>query len=104
MPAIKVSNQVTAANAVTGLKFSKQANPFLATLWASGVTVTDVIGFSVGSEDYLLAGNPNVEATDIANFLVDRILDREPCQDGELFVPVTATTAVNFGLIIEEVV
>jgi len=104
MPAIKISNQTTVANAVTGLKFSKQANPFLATLWASGVTVTDVIGFSVGSEDYLLAGNPNVEATDIANFLVDRILDREPCQDGELFVPVTATTAVNFGLIIEEVV
>jgi len=104
MPAIKVSNQATSANSVTGLKFSKQANPFLATLWASGVTVTDVIGFSVGSEDYLLAGNPNVEATDVANFLVDRILDREPCQDGELFIPITATTAVNFGLIIEEVV
>lgn len=104
MPAIKVSNQATTANAVTGLKFSKQANPFLATLWASAVTVTDVIGFSVGSEDYLLSGNPNVEATDVANFLVDRILDREPCQDGELFIPVTASTAVNFGLIIEEVI
>jgi len=104
MPAIKINDQATVANAVTGLKFSKQANPFLATMWASGVTVTDVIGFSVGSEDYLLAANPNLEATNIANFLVDRILDREPCQDGELFVPVTATTAVNFGLIIEEVV
>ncbi|MEE8538015.1 MAG: hypothetical protein V3S71_08395 [Acidobacteriota bacterium] len=103
MPAIKIANQATAANAVTGLKFSKQAGPFLASLWASAVTVTDVIGFSVGSEDYLLAANPNLEATDIANFLVDRILDREPCQDGELFVPVTATTAVGFGLIIEQV-
>jgi len=100
MPAIKINDQATIANAVTGLKFSKQANPFLATMWASGVTVSDVIGFSVGSEDYLLAANPNLEATNIANFLVDRILDREPCQDGELFVPVTATTAVNFGLII----
>jgi hypothetical protein len=104
MPCIKISDQATSANAVTGLKFSKQSNPFLATLWASGVTVTDVISFSVGSEDYLLNANPNLEATNIANFLVDRILEREPCQNGELFLAVTATTAVNFGLIIEEVI
>lgn len=103
MPSIKVANQATATNAVNGLKFSKLSAPALLSLYASAVTVTDTIGLSVGSEDFLVDAGPNIEASaDVVDTNRDQILFSEPVPDGDIFLPVVATTAVNFLLVIEE--
>ena len=104
MPSIKVANQVTAANALNGLKFSKLARPSLISLWASAVTVTDVISLSVGDREVLNAANPNIEASaDVVDTGRDQILFAEPAEANEdLFMPVTAGTAVGFLLLIDE--
>jgi len=105
MPSIKVSNQVTAANALNGLKFSKLAGPALISLWVSAVTVTDTVGFSVGDREVLNAANPNIEiSADVVDTSRDQVLFAEPAEGGEdLFMPVVATTAVGFLLLIDEI-
>jgi len=104
MPSIKVANQVTAANALNGLKFSKLAVPALISLWAAAVTVTDVVGLSVGDREVLNAANPNIEiSADVVDTGRDQILFAEPAEGGEdLFMPVTATTAIGFLVLIDE--
>lgn len=104
MPSIKVSNQATNPNALTGLKFVKLAGPALVSLWLSGVTVTDTVGFSVGDREILNAANPNIEiSADVVDVSRDGVLFAEPGGGGEeLFMPVTATTAINFLVLIDE--
>lgn len=103
MPAIKRTNVATTANAVNGLKFEDiPAGGALVSLYASGVTVADTISFSVGSEDFLLDAEVNIEASaDVVDTDRDQILFQEPCPAGKMFVPITATTAVNFLLVLE---
>lgn len=103
MPAIKVANQATTTNAVNGLKFEDvPRGGALASLYASAVTVTDTIGFSVGSEDFLVNANPNIEiSADVVDTDRDQILFQEPVPAGKIFVPITATTAVGFLLVLE---
>lgn len=104
MPSIKSSNQATAANALNGLKFSKLLAPALVSLWLSGVTVTDTVGFSIGDREVLLAANPNIEiSADVVDTGRDQVLFAEPAEEGDLFMPVTATTAVNFLVLIDDV-
>ena len=104
MPSIKVANQATAANALNGLKFVKLAVDSLISLWASAVTVTDVIGLSVGDREVLNAANPNIEiSADVVDTNRDQILFAEPAAAGEeLFMPTTSTTAVGFLVLIDE--
>jgi hypothetical protein len=104
MPSIRISNQATSANALNGLKFSKLAAPALLSLWASGVTGTDEISFSVGDREILRLANPNIESSaDVVDTARDGILIAEPAGGGEdLFMTVTATTAVNYLLLIDE--
>lgn len=103
MPAIKRVNIATTANALNGLKFEDIPAPgALVTLYASAVTATDVISFSIGSEDYLVDASPNIEiAADVVDTDRDAILVREPVGPGKAYVRITATTAVNFLLVIE---
>lgn len=105
MPSIKVANQATAPNALNGLKFVKLSGPALISLWASAVTVTDIIGLSVGDREVLNAAAPNIEiSADVVDTSRDQILFAEPAEGGEeLFMPVTATTAVGFLVLIDEV-
>lgn len=104
MPAIKVTNQATAANALDGLKFQDIESPSLVSLYASCVTNTDAIDYSVGSEDFLKNANPNIEASaDVVDTDRDQILFQEPVPAGKQFLDVTATTAVNYLIVIEQV-
>ncbi len=104
MPTSKIANQVTAANAITGRKYSKLARAALLSLWCSAVTVTDTISFSVGDREILNLANPNIEiSADVVDISRDQILFAEPAEGGEdLFMPVTATTAVGFLILIDE--
>lgn len=104
MPSIKVANQVTSANALTGLKFVKLAGPSLISLFVAAVTVTDTVGLSLGDREVLNAANPNLEiSADVVDTGRDQILYAEPGAAGEeIFMPVTATTAVGFLIVIDE--
>lgn len=103
MPATKVVNQATSANAMTGLQFSNIPPGFIS-LWASGVTAGDTIGLTVGGQPIIdqVSGQPNIEiSADVVDYDRDLIIFREVHRGGEVFLPVTATTAVNFILISE---
>jgi len=105
MPTISVMNQVTAANALTGLKFAKvPPGGALLTLYAAAVTVTDTISFSIGDREILRAANLSIEiSADVVDTGRDLVLAAEPAEGGEdLFMPVTATTAIGFRLFIDE--
>jgi len=103
-PTIRISNQVTAANALTGLKFAKLAGAALLSLAMAGVTVTDTVSFSIGDRDVMLLANPNIEiSADVVDWGRDQVLFAEPAGGGEdLFMAVTVGTAVNFLLLIDE--
>lgn len=105
MPSIKVSNQATNANALTGLNFVKMVRAALISVWFSAVTVTDTASLSIGSSQVLVDANPNIEiSADVVDDSRDQVVFAEPAEVGEeLFMPVTATTAVNFLVLVDEV-
>lgn len=104
MPSIKRVNVATAQDALNGLKFKVQNSPALVTLYASCVTATDRIAFSVGSREFLVDAAPNIElSADVVDIDRDAILFQERVPPGEYFIEITATTAVNFLLVIEPV-
>lgn len=103
MPAIKVVNQADATNAANGLKFEDiPPGGALVSLYASCVTAGDTIGLSVGSEDFLVDAEPNIEiSADVVDTDRDQILFQEPVPEGKLFIPVDVTTAMNWLLVLE---
>lgn len=103
MPAIKITNQATAANALDGLRFQDLLSAALISLYLSCVTATDAVTYSVDSEGYLNVANPNIEdSADVVDTDRDQVLFQEPVPKGKQFLQITATTAVNFLLVIEE--
>jgi hypothetical protein len=104
MPAIKITDQASAANALDGLKFQELLAPALISLYLSCVTATDTASYSVGSEDFLKNANPNIEvAANVVDVKRDQVLFQEPVPSGKQFLETVATTAINFLLVIEEV-
>jgi hypothetical protein len=104
MPSIKRVNVTTTTDALNGLKFKVQGRPALVTLFASCVTATDRVSFSVGSQEVLVDASPNIEASaDVVDTDRDTILFQERVPPGEYFLQITATTAVNFLLVIDPV-
>lgn len=103
MPSIKKTNIATVANALNGLKFEDiPPGGALISLYASGATVLDEISYSVGSEDFLVSAHVNVEASaDVVDTDRDQILFQEPVPRGKQFLAITATTAVNYLLVME---
>jgi hypothetical protein len=104
MPSIKIANQATNTDALSALKFRKILRPSLVSLWCSAVTVTDTISFGSQDRDVLQLANPNIESSaDVVDTDRDQILFAEPFDPpDELFMPVTATTAVGFLVLIDE--
>lgn len=104
MPAIKRTNVATTADALNGLKFKVLPTPALVSLFATGVTVGDVVSLSVGSQEVVVSAQTNIEGSaDVVDTDRDQILFQERVPPGELFMPVTATTAINFLLVIDYV-
>jgi len=106
MPSIKIANQGTSANALTGLKAAKISRPSLVSMFCAAVTVTDTVGFSIGDREILVqtVGNPNLETTDVVDAGGrDQMVFSEPAEAGEeLFMPVTVTTAVGLLVVVDE--
>jgi len=97
MPTIKITNQATSTNAVDGLKFSRINRPTRIDFFASAVTNTDTVSVSVDQLDYMTNANPSIESSaDVVDNSRDHLLFGEPIRQGQLFVVVVATTAINF--------
>jgi len=103
-PSIKIANQATNTDALSALKFRKIIRPALVSLWLAGVTVTDTVSFGSQDRDVLQNANPNIEiSADVVDTGRDQVLFAEPFDPpDELFMPVTATTAVGFLVLIDE--
>lgn len=88
----------TSTDAMSNRKFNViGGNGAILNVWASGVTAADVIGLSVGDRDVLVQGSPiNVEAsTYVIDIDRDHVVVDEVVEPGQIFMPITATTAVN---------
>jgi hypothetical protein len=87
------------------LKFEKLSVASLISLWVSAVTNSDAVSMSIGDREILRLANPNIEeSADVVNVQRDGLLFGEPAEGGEdLFLSVTATTACNFLVLIDEV-
>jgi len=105
MPSIQIVNQATNVDALNGLRFSKLAGPALVSFWAAGVTAGDTVSMLFGDRSVLNLGQPSIEiSADVVDGARDQILYGEPAPGGvDISLPVTATTAVNFRVVIDEI-
>jgi hypothetical protein len=105
MPTIKRLVAAPTEDALLGLKFKTQESPALVTLAASSPTAGEDISFSVGSTEFLVAGEMNLEiANQTIDLARDTILFQEPVPAGEYFIRIPAVAAdASFLLIIEPV-
>lgn len=102
MPVIKQQVVATTPDALLGQKFKVQARPCLVTLYASGQAAGALIGFSVGSSEYLVDALVNLEQADVVDSGRDMIMMQERVPPGEYFLPITlGGTDVTYLLIIE---
>jgi len=103
-PTIKRTNIATTADALALLKFRRIVRPSLISLFLSCVTATDTVSFSSQDREVLQLANPNIEiSADVVDNDRDQVLFAEPFDPpDELFMPITATTAVNFLVLIDE--
>lgn len=103
MPSIMRNIPATTADALNGLQFKVQPRPSLVSLYASGATEADTISFSVDSNQVLIAGEHNVEASSgVVDVARDQMLFREPVPAGEFFLPAVVTADTKFLLVIEQ--
>lgn len=101
MPSVRRRVTATTADSMSGQRF-KFIPPggAVINLWSAGVTATDDIGLLVGQVEILPAGTDiNIEvAADVLDRSRDQLLFNEFVQGGELFVPVTVTTEMQYLL------
>jgi hypothetical protein len=104
MPTIKIVNQGTSSDAINGLRFVKLAGPALVSCWASGVTAGDTISMLFGDRSVMNLVQPNIESSaDVTDVGRDQVLWAEPAPGGvDMSLPVTASTAVNFIINVDE--
>ena len=103
MPSIRVSNAGVQANALDGLQFQDIPEPgALVTIYASTAVALGTIGYSVGTERFLVLASINIEGSaDVVSSDVDMVLDREPVPAGKQFLSVEGQVA-NFLVVIED--
>lgn len=99
MPSIRLRVSATTGNALSTQKF-RIVPPLgaLISLWIAGVTATDNYGLSIGNQDIVVQGTTvNIEASaDVIDTDRDQVVFQEQIPGGELFMPVTLTTEVQF--------
>lgn len=101
MPTVTDRVAATTANALATKKFNViPPGGAVLNLWASGVTKTDAVGLSVGDREIIVQGSPcNVEtAVDTLDLTRDQMVFNEIVGPGELFMPVTVTTEMQYRL------
>lgn len=104
MPTIRRRVAATTSNALANEKFRYIGGVgAIVSMWAAGVTATDDVGLSINSRDIILAGTDiNIEASaDVIDTDRDQILYNEVVEPGELYLPVTVTTEMQYLLSIQ---
>lgn len=99
MPSIKPPGGGTSTDALANIKFAViPLGGAILNFWASGATAADSVGLSIGARDMLVAGSEcNIETSaDRIALNVDQLLFNEPVEAGQLFLPVVATSEVQF--------
>lgn len=99
MPSLRFRVAATTTDALANRKFATiPMRGAIMNLWCSCVTATDTWGISVGDRDIIVNGSAmNIEsATTVVDIDRDQVVMNEPVGGGQLFLPVTVTTAANF--------
>ena len=101
MPSISFRQASTTTDAMSNRKFNViGGRGAIHNMWCSGATAGDSIGLSVGDRDILVQGSHmNVEsATNVVDMQRDQLVINEPTGPGQIFMPISLTTAVNVRL------
>jgi len=88
----------TDTDAMSNLKFATiPLGGALLNLWISGATALDAFGISIGDRDLIVQGTLcNIEiSADVIDVDRDQMLFDEVLTGGQLFFPVTVTTALQ---------
>lgn len=104
MPTIRKRVATTTTNALSTEKFRYiGGSGAVVNLWAAGVTNSDDIGLSINSRDLIVSGTDiNIESSaDVIDTDRDQVLYNEVVEPGELYLPVTVTTEMQFLLSIK---
>lgn len=98
MPTLRFRQAATSTDALANRKFAViPAVGAILNLWASCVTASDTFGLSVGDRDIMVNGSvTNIEAsTTVVDIDRDQLVINELVGGGQLFMPITVTTAMN---------
>ena len=99
MPTLSFRTAATTTDALANRKFAvvPQGGAIL-NAWASCVTITDTMGLSIGDRDICVNGSlVNIEvSTGVVDIARDQVIMNEVIPGGQLFLPVTVTTAMNW--------
>jgi len=101
MPSLHFIVAATTTDAMSNRKFNViPAGGAILNLWAACVTVTDTWGISVGDKDIAVDGSSlNIEASaDVIDNDRDQEIFNEEVGAGQIFLPVTVTTAAQFRI------
>jgi len=103
---IRARVTATTANALQNQKFAIiGGNGAVINLWGCGVSATDDIGLSIGSTEILAQGTDiNIESSaDVIDTDRDQLIFNAVVGPGQLYMPVTVTTEMQFLLSINPV-
>jgi len=99
MPSIRFIVPATTEDAMSNRKFNIiPAGGAILNLWGTGVTVTDTFRLSVGDRDIVVGGSV-INVTSSAGVVDtdrDQVVFNEEVDGGQIFLPCTLTTDMNF--------
>lgn len=99
MPSLRFRVAATTTDALANRKFAVVPAPgAVLNVWSSCVTATDTWGLSIGDKDVVTNGAvTNIESsTTVVDVDRDHTVINEVIPGGQMFLPVTVTTAMNF--------
>jgi len=103
MPSLRFIVPATTTDAMANRKFNViPAGGAILNVWATSVTVTDTWGISVGDKDIVVGGSvANVtSAAGVVDVERDQVVFNEVVDAGQIFLPATLTTDMNFLLVL----